>query len=135
MFKCSSFSFRKMGATFGLLAVLLQIIAMPIACAHMAGRALQMKDAHYITICSVMGSHELLVGADGQPIPANNQSNDHCPFCYISALGSLMIIGWILARLGKQTGKKRLPAPVSASVLSLWLRPFSLAPPSPSLHA
>ncbi len=129
MSKCSSFSFRKMGAKLALIAVLLQIIAMPMACAHMAGRLLQMKDAHYITICSVMGSHELLVGGDGQPIPANNQSGDHCPFCYISGLGSLMFIGWILARLGRQNGQKKLPAPVSASALSLWLRPFSLAPP------
>ena len=135
MSKCSSFSFRKAGATLALLAVLLQIIAMPIACAHMAGRLLQMKDAHYVTICSVMGSHELLVGGDGQPVPGNNQSNDHCPFCYIASFGGLVMIGWILARLGKQLGKKSLPAAVSVSVLSLWLRPFSLAPPFPSLHA
>lgn len=83
---------RTLAAWLALLALVLQLAALPLANGHMLQRAIDRAGVHTITICTPSGSHELQVNADGQPV-AKQQSGSvaHCALCFVAASSPLLL--------------------------------------------
>jgi len=81
---------HRISAFFALLAILMQLFAMPVSAAHMASNMLQAsaeKSAGKtisIPVCSSKGTTYLLVKVDDdKPIKPQHMASEHCPFCLV----------------------------------------------------
>ena len=74
-----------------MLAVWLQLAAVPLANAHMLERSLTERGAQLITICTAQGATSLLVDENGQPVKSKPGVWTHCPICFTA--GSSPLVG------------------------------------------
>lgn len=126
-------SFVRFTAWLALLAALLQFAAVPLANAHMLQRALAAGNAQLVEICTPLGSKQLLIGDDGQPVHTQVSKWANCAVCFVGGAAPLLISG---PKPLPATGLLRLASvlPASVPVLSgageFW--PFGHGPPPAS---
>lgn len=119
----------RLAAWWALLAVVLQLAAMPLASAHMIKGSLAGIGAELITICTPHGSQNLLVGEDGQPIKPGKPLL-HCVFCLAAGASPLLLQDAAVADAdgGNTTGMAVAAIPLPQDAGSLW--PFGHGPPA-----
>ena len=124
-------SFRFFAAWCALLAVMLQFAAMPLANTHMLQRGLERVNAQTVTICTPLGSTELQLGQDGQPLQTHVDAWVHCVICFVGGsapliTGSAAVVPVI--HLTALAGGKVTAALAPQGAGSLW--PWSQGPPA-----
>lgn len=131
MMQTRSLLFAKFAVWFALLAVLLQIAAIPVANRHMLQQAIDQGQVHTITICTVHGSKQLQVGEDGQPVtkPAGH-GMAHCPICFAGGAAPLLlnpVFGLLKLFMVCCPAGADTQAPAMSGAGLFW--PFSMGPP------
>lgn len=114
-----------------MLAVVLQLAAMPLANSHMLQRAIDRAGAITVTICTPMGSEELQLDAEGKPLKTSIIAWVHCAVCFVGG-SSPLITGSPVTALAYQPVTLAAWQDVSASAPqgagNLW--PWSHGPPA-----
>ncbi len=121
---------RRVGLALVAMALLLQVLALPLANRHSLAKSIWESGAQIIEICSAHGLTSLKVGADGQPAPSTATACEHCIFCLVAAMG------WLPVSLAKPgalwlhaTALPSVSVPVLAAAFA-YLWPPAHAPPA-----
>ncbi len=107
---------RRVGLFFAGLALLLQILTVPLANRHGLAQSLWEAGAQTIEICSAHGLTSIKIGADGQAAPASAAECAQCIFCLSALLGWLPVsvakvgASWLQARALLLPAAEHLPA-------------------------
>lgn len=78
--------FRRFGLWLAALALMLQVLALPLSARHQIASALWESGAQTIAICTAHGLQNIKVGADGTTKPDTQKLCEHCVFCVAAGL-------------------------------------------------
>jgi hypothetical protein len=117
---------RRTGVMLACLALLLQVLTLPMASRHQLASALWESGATLIEICTVHGLQSIKVGADGQKAPQDTAlACPHCTLCSAAAMGFMP-----LAALGLVIPLFATARPALANTLLLPAKLQHLWPPA-----
>jgi len=121
---------RRLGLWLVAFALLLQVLALPLANRHQLSRELWESGAQTIAICTAHGLQNVKVGADGSAKPDAIKACEHCVLCLAAGL-AFVPVSSLLQPFLPLLSVRQVAEPADITLAQpnyLW--PPALAPPA-----